>query len=218
MQVFSEQENGGKLFFIDGTGAWGNTTPGNVAYGASKRAITQLKVRSASSQLFVRSTQGPVSSLPAQLGSHHLFAQSDLRPVSSVSGQLNVQTTHDAASSPSSLLSVRSAIISSHLIFGGACGIAMFVVLCCTCLQELGLWHILQSVPCGQACRGQKECKIKSHPSPAQACGTTISQKSGNARDSKGIPYAQSKLPKGKHLKILLMQKTACFKSLLPRR
>ncbi len=50
-QVFSEQENGGKLFFIDGTGAWGNATPGNVAYGASKRAITQLKVRSASSQV-----------------------------------------------------------------------------------------------------------------------------------------------------------------------
>ncbi|EIE25018.1 NAD(P)-binding protein [Coccomyxa subellipsoidea C-169] len=43
LQVFSEQENGGKLFFIDGTGSWGNATPGNVAYGASKRAITQLK-------------------------------------------------------------------------------------------------------------------------------------------------------------------------------
>lgn len=43
-QVFREQENGGKVFFIDGTGAWGNPTPGNIAYGASKRAITQLKV------------------------------------------------------------------------------------------------------------------------------------------------------------------------------
>ncbi|BDA41255.1 Chlorophyll(ide) b reductase NOL, chloroplastic [Coccomyxa sp. Obi] len=43
LKVFSEQENGGKVFFIDGTGAWGNPTPGNVAYGASKRALTQLK-------------------------------------------------------------------------------------------------------------------------------------------------------------------------------
>ncbi len=49
--MFSEQENGGKVFFIDGTGAWGNPTPGNVAYGASKRALTQLKVRSPPSQL-----------------------------------------------------------------------------------------------------------------------------------------------------------------------
>lgn len=49
--MFSEQENGGKVFFIDGTGAWGNPTPGNVAYGASKRALTQLKVRSPSIQL-----------------------------------------------------------------------------------------------------------------------------------------------------------------------
>ena len=39
-----EQETGGKIFFIDGTGAWGNPTPQNVAYGAAKRAITQVKV------------------------------------------------------------------------------------------------------------------------------------------------------------------------------
>ena len=35
---------GGKIFFLDGTGAWGNPTPQNVAYGAAKRAITQVKV------------------------------------------------------------------------------------------------------------------------------------------------------------------------------
>ena len=40
-----EQEVGGKIFFLDGTGAWGNPTPQNVAYGAAKRAITQVKVR-----------------------------------------------------------------------------------------------------------------------------------------------------------------------------
>lgn len=39
-----EQASGGKIFFVDGTGAWGNATPGNIAYGASKRAITQLQV------------------------------------------------------------------------------------------------------------------------------------------------------------------------------
>lgn len=43
-QVMREQETGGKIFFIDGTGAWGNPTPQNVAYGAAKRAITQVKV------------------------------------------------------------------------------------------------------------------------------------------------------------------------------
>jgi chlorophyll(ide) b reductase len=43
MQVMRAQETGGKILFIDGTGAWGNPTPNNVAYGASKRAITQLK-------------------------------------------------------------------------------------------------------------------------------------------------------------------------------
>lgn len=36
---------GGKVFLIDGTGAWGNPTPKNIAYGATKRALTQLKVR-----------------------------------------------------------------------------------------------------------------------------------------------------------------------------
>ena len=44
-QVMREQEVGGKIFFLDGTGAWGNPTPQNVAYGAAKRAITQVKVR-----------------------------------------------------------------------------------------------------------------------------------------------------------------------------
>ena len=44
LQVMREQETGGKIFFIDGTGAWGNPTPQNVAYGAAKRAITQVKV------------------------------------------------------------------------------------------------------------------------------------------------------------------------------
>ena len=44
-QVLREQEVGGKIFFVDGTGAWGNPTPQNVAYGAAKRAITQVKVR-----------------------------------------------------------------------------------------------------------------------------------------------------------------------------
>ncbi|XRB02705.1 chlorophyll(ide) b reductase [Pycnococcus provasolii] len=33
---------GGTLFFMDGTGAWGNATPGNSVYGCSKRGITQL--------------------------------------------------------------------------------------------------------------------------------------------------------------------------------
>lgn len=46
LQVMREQETGGKIFFIDGTGAWGNPTPQNVAYGAAKRAITQVKVGS----------------------------------------------------------------------------------------------------------------------------------------------------------------------------
>jgi chlorophyll(ide) b reductase len=37
------QPGGGKLFLVDGNGAWGNATPGNAAYGATKRALTQLK-------------------------------------------------------------------------------------------------------------------------------------------------------------------------------
>jgi NAD(P)-dependent dehydrogenase (short-subunit alcohol dehydrogenase family) len=44
LQVMREQETGGKIFFIDGAGAWGNPTPQKVAYGAAKRAITQVKV------------------------------------------------------------------------------------------------------------------------------------------------------------------------------
>ena len=52
LQVMREQETGGKIFFIDGTGAWGNPTPQNVAYGAAKRAITQVKA-SASLPIFV---------------------------------------------------------------------------------------------------------------------------------------------------------------------
>ena len=44
--------DGRKIFFIDGTGAWGNPTPQNVAYGAAKRAITQVKA-SASLPIFV---------------------------------------------------------------------------------------------------------------------------------------------------------------------
>ena len=43
VQVMRTQETGGKVIFLDGSGAWGNPTPGNVAYGASKRAITQLQ-------------------------------------------------------------------------------------------------------------------------------------------------------------------------------
>ena len=43
LQVMRAQETGGKILFVDGTGAWGNPTPNNVAYGASKRAVTQLK-------------------------------------------------------------------------------------------------------------------------------------------------------------------------------
>jgi hypothetical protein len=43
-QVMQAQPSGGKIFFIDGTGAWGNATPFNIAYGASKRAITQVQV------------------------------------------------------------------------------------------------------------------------------------------------------------------------------
>lgn len=31
------------MFLVDGTGAWGNATPNNAAYGATKRALTQLK-------------------------------------------------------------------------------------------------------------------------------------------------------------------------------
>ena len=41
-----EQSTSGRVFLVDGTGAWGNATPGNVAYGATKRALTQLRVRS----------------------------------------------------------------------------------------------------------------------------------------------------------------------------
>ncbi|KAI7843091.1 hypothetical protein COHA_003262 [Chlorella ohadii] len=37
------QESGGKVFFVDGNGSWGNPTPGNAAYGATKRALPQLK-------------------------------------------------------------------------------------------------------------------------------------------------------------------------------
>lgn len=42
MKVMRQQPEGGKLFLVDGTGAWGNATPGNVAYGATKRGLTQL--------------------------------------------------------------------------------------------------------------------------------------------------------------------------------
>lgn len=44
MRIMRQRANGGKIFLIDGTGAWGNATPGNIAYGATKRALTQLKV------------------------------------------------------------------------------------------------------------------------------------------------------------------------------
>ncbi len=36
---------GGKIFLIDGAGATGGATANSAAYGASKRALTQLKVR-----------------------------------------------------------------------------------------------------------------------------------------------------------------------------
>ena len=34
----------GRIFLIDGAGATGGSTAGSAAYGASKRALTQLKV------------------------------------------------------------------------------------------------------------------------------------------------------------------------------
>ncbi len=37
-----QQEGGGQVWLVDGNGARGNATPGNAAYGASKRALTQL--------------------------------------------------------------------------------------------------------------------------------------------------------------------------------
>lgn len=44
LQAMGRQPGGGRLFLMDGTGARGNPTAGNVAYGATKRALTQLKV------------------------------------------------------------------------------------------------------------------------------------------------------------------------------
>ncbi|PRW60445.1 putative chlorophyll(ide) b reductase chloroplastic [Chlorella sorokiniana] len=38
-----QQEGGGNVFFVDGNGSWGNPTPGNAAYGATKRALPQLR-------------------------------------------------------------------------------------------------------------------------------------------------------------------------------
>ena len=35
---------GGKIFLVDGAGSTGGTTANSAAYGASKRALTQLKV------------------------------------------------------------------------------------------------------------------------------------------------------------------------------
>ena len=40
--VMADQPQGGKIFLVDGTGAWGNPTPGNAAYGATKRGLTQF--------------------------------------------------------------------------------------------------------------------------------------------------------------------------------
>ena len=36
---------GGKIFLMDGAGATGGATANSAAYGASKRALTQLKVQ-----------------------------------------------------------------------------------------------------------------------------------------------------------------------------
>lgn len=46
MRVMQQQQRGGKIFLMDGAGARGNATPNNVAYGATKRGLTQLKVAS----------------------------------------------------------------------------------------------------------------------------------------------------------------------------
>ncbi|KAK9846582.1 hypothetical protein WJX81_007004 [Elliptochloris bilobata] len=43
LREMARHDAGGRVFLVDGTGAWGNPTPGNVAYGATKRALTQLK-------------------------------------------------------------------------------------------------------------------------------------------------------------------------------
>ena len=117
----------------------------------------QHPVSSLSGPLKVQTARCPLSwdrviSLPRQN-----CGQAAKCPVSSVSDQLNVQTTHDAVSSPSSLLSVPPAVIFSHLIIWGCLWDRYVCSLCCSRLQEFGLWHRLQSVPCGQACRGQKE-------------------------------------------------------------
>ena len=45
LRAMGERSTSGRVFLVDGTGAWGNATPGNVAYGATKRALTQLRVR-----------------------------------------------------------------------------------------------------------------------------------------------------------------------------
>lgn len=45
MRVMSTAGSG-RIFLIDGAGATGGGTPGSAAYGASKRALTQLKVES----------------------------------------------------------------------------------------------------------------------------------------------------------------------------
>lgn len=42
LAVMTQQQGGGQVWLVDGSGARGNATPGNAAYGASKRALTQL--------------------------------------------------------------------------------------------------------------------------------------------------------------------------------
>ena len=44
-RVMAAQGTGGKIFLIDGAGATGGATANSAAYGASKRALTQLKAR-----------------------------------------------------------------------------------------------------------------------------------------------------------------------------
>lgn len=46
MRVMASQPSGGRIFLMEGRGSRGTATPLNVAYGATKRALTQLKVLS----------------------------------------------------------------------------------------------------------------------------------------------------------------------------
>ncbi len=76
-RIMAAQSSGGKIILISGAGATGGPTANSAAYGASKRALTQLKARTRSNIEFWI----PVITTPCQRRQYKQFKEPTGQPL-----------------------------------------------------------------------------------------------------------------------------------------